>query len=136
MAAGEHQSSEQATGTAASRRFPTWVYGHGSEPDPRFTLANERTFLAWIRTSLALLAAGVALEALTLPLEPRLRLAASVLLLVLAMLVPLTGWWRWGQVERAMRRGRPLPSSPLTAVLAVGVCVVTALLLIALVIGP
>ena len=36
------------------RRFPARVYRAGTEPDPRFTLANERTFLAWIRTSLAL----------------------------------------------------------------------------------
>jgi putative membrane protein len=35
-------------------RFPRWVYGAGDEPDARFSLANERTFLAWIRTSLAL----------------------------------------------------------------------------------
>jgi putative membrane protein len=134
MAAGRHEPSEQAT-DAASRRFPTWVYGEGTEPDPRFTLANERTFLAWTRTSLALLAAGVALEAVELPLEPRLRRAASVLLLVLAMIVPVTGWWRWGRTERAIRRGRPLPSASLTAVVAVGLCVVTALLLAALVIG-
>ncbi|GAB14727.1 hypothetical protein ARGLB_075_00090 [Arthrobacter globiformis NBRC 12137] len=39
------------------------ILGGGNEPDPRFTLANERTFLAWIRTSLALLAGGVAVEA-------------------------------------------------------------------------
>jgi uncharacterized membrane protein YidH (DUF202 family) len=57
----------------------------GSEPDPRFTLANERTFLAWIRTALALTAGGVALEALTVPLLPGLRLAASLLLLVLGL---------------------------------------------------
>lgn len=31
----------------------------GEEPDPRFTLANERTFLAWTRTALALLASAV-----------------------------------------------------------------------------
>ena len=63
-------------------RFPRW---EGSEPDPRFTLANERTFLAWIRTALALTAGGVALEALTVPLLPGLRLAASLLLLVLGL---------------------------------------------------
>jgi putative membrane protein len=55
-------------------RFPRWVCGEGSEPDPRFTLANERTFLAWIRTALALPAGGVALEALTVSLLPGLRL--------------------------------------------------------------
>ena len=49
---------------AGDRRVPRRVYGVGDEPDVRFSLANERTFLAWVRTSLALLAAGVALEAL------------------------------------------------------------------------
>jgi putative membrane protein len=119
----------------AHRRFPAWGYRPGEEPDPRFSLANERTFLAWIRTSLALLAGGVALEALELPLDPRLRLAASVVLLALALLVPLAGWWHWGDTERAMRTGRPLPSAPLTAVVALGLAAVTALLLAALVVG-
>ena len=39
-------------------RFPATVYRHGTEPDPRFTLANERTLLAWIRTALGLIAGG------------------------------------------------------------------------------
>ena len=37
---------------------------HGHEPDYRFTLANERTFLAWIRTSLGLMAVGLAVAQL------------------------------------------------------------------------
>ena len=45
------------------RRWPRQVYAVGSEPDPRFTFANERTFLAWIRTALGFLAAGVAIAA-------------------------------------------------------------------------
>ncbi len=118
------------------RRFPAWVYQRGAEPDPRFTLANERTFLAWIRTCLALMAAGVALEALALPLQPGLRLAASVLLLVMALLVPLVGWWQWGRTERAMRQGEPLPASRLTGALAVGLVLVAAVVLVALLLGP
>ena len=39
--------------TDPERRWPSRVYAHGHEPDPRFSLANERTFLAWIRTALA-----------------------------------------------------------------------------------
>jgi len=47
------------------------------EPDYRFTLANERTFLAWQRTALGLLAAAVAVvhlvPDLTIPGAPRPR---------------------------------------------------------------
>lgn len=64
------------------RRYPAGLYSHGAEPDPRFSLANERTFLAWIRTSLALIAAGVALEAFVVNMPPGLRLAAALLLIV------------------------------------------------------
>ncbi|NDV10205.1 DUF202 domain-containing protein, partial [Rhodococcus sp. IEGM 248] len=46
-----------------STTFAARLLGGGTEPDPRFTLANERTFLAWIRTSLALFASGIAVEA-------------------------------------------------------------------------
>ena len=38
---------------ARVRRFPRGVFARGTDPDPRFTLANECTFLAWVRTSLA-----------------------------------------------------------------------------------
>lgn len=136
MTAGQQQTHEQRTESSSRRRFPSWVYRHGADPDVRFTLANERTFLAWIRTSLALVAAGVALEALALPLEPRLRLTASVLLLLLAMAVPPSAWGHWAHTEQAMRRSRPLPPSVLTAVLALGLFLVTALILAALVVGP
>lgn len=136
MTADQHDAAEGAAPAFSRRRFPSWVYQHGLDPDVRFTLANERTFLAWIRTSLALVAAGVALEALALPLEPRLRFTASVLLLVLAMLLPPSAWAHWAHTEGAMRRGRPLPPSMLTAVLAVGLFLVTALILAALVVGP
>lgn len=84
------------------RRFPRSIYGHGAEPDPRFTLANERTFLAWIRTSLALIASGVALEALGLPLHPGLRLAASLVLLALGLALPVVAWWHWGRVGKSV----------------------------------
>jgi putative membrane protein len=114
---------------AASSRFPRWVYGVGDEPDPRFSLANERTFLAWVRTSLAFSAAGVALEALSLPIHPGFRLAASLVLIVLGVVAAVQAWWRWGQVERAVRRGEPLPAPVLSVAVAAG-CVVTALLVL------
>lgn len=113
-------------------RFPRWVYEHGSEPDPRFSLANERTFLAWSRTALALIAAGVALEALAMPLEPALRAVAAALLLVLGAVLPLLSWWDWGRAERAMRVGAPLPSSHVRLPLAVGTSLVSVLVLLGL----
>jgi putative membrane protein len=103
------------------RRFPRRVYGGGTEPDVRFTLANERTFLAWIRTSLALIAGGVALEALGLSVHAGMRLAASLVLLALGMALPAQAWWHWGHVESAMRRGAHLPAPRLGLPLAVGV---------------
>lgn len=113
-----------------TRRFPRWVYDHGDEPDARFTLANERTFLAWTRTALALIAGGVALEAVSLPLEPTVRHAAALLLLVLGLAIPLLAWSGWARTERAMRERRSLPGSPVSAVLAAGVTLVAVLLTI------
>ncbi len=107
------------------------MFGRGSEPDVRFTLANERTFLAWTRTSLALIAGGVALEVLGLDLHPELRLAASLLLIVVGIVVPIVSWFGWMSAERALREGRPLPHSLLGPGLAVVVTVVGVLVLLA-----
>jgi putative membrane protein len=112
------------------RRFPSRVYEVGTEPDPRFTLANERTFLAWIRTALALIAGGVALDALALPLQPVLRLTASILLVVLGLVVPVLAWFTWGKVERALRCGSPLPGSSVALTLTIGIAVAGVLLVL------
>jgi inner membrane protein YidH len=117
----------------AEIRFPRWVYGRGTEPDPRFSLANERTFLAWIRTALALIAGGVALEALGLPIQTELRLAASLLSLGLGFAVPILAWVNWGAVERAMREQRPLPGSVVGLPVGVGVSVIAILLVLGVV---
>lgn len=114
----------------APRRFPRTVFAEGQEPDVRFTLANERTFLAWIRTALALIAGGVALEVLGLDLEPKLRLAASVVLILTGILTPVAAWFEWMRTERALRRSEPLPRSPLGVVLAVAVVTVGVLVLL------
>lgn len=113
-------------------RFPRWVYGVGDEPDPRFTLANERTFLAWMRTSLALSAAGVALEALEVPIPERIRLTCALVLIGLGLLVPVQAWFGWAATERAMRCTRPLPSPRLAPALALGTVLVGALVLVGL----
>jgi len=97
----------------------------------RFSLANERTFLAWTRTALALIAGGVALEALALDMYAPLRLAASMVLVIAGIVLPVIAWLDWAQVERAMRLGRPLPHPPTGIVLAVAVMAAGALILLA-----
>lgn len=82
----------------------------GSEPDYRFTLANERTFLAWLRTALALLAAGIAVQQLGEPLRPAwARAALSLLCVAMAAAASVGGVLRWRAVDRAMRRADALP---------------------------
>ncbi len=119
----------------STSRFPRWVYSQGTEPDPRFTLANERTFLAWIRTALALVAGGVALEALALPVRPGIRVAASVLLILLGLVVPVLAWFTWGSVERALRRGEPLPASRVALPVTIGTAAVALLVLVGILLG-
>lgn len=120
-------------GQDRDRRFPRGVYRHGTEPDARFSLANERTFLAWIRTALALLAGGVALESLGLGIHPGLRSAASLLLLVAGIATPVQAWFGWGHAERALRRGAPLPSALLALPIGVVVVVVGVLVFLGVV---
>ena len=92
---------------AVSRRLDV-----GDEPDPRFTLANERTFLAWARTALGALVAGLAVAEL-LGSEPQgERLALSIPLIVIAGVIGVLSYPRWRTLERALRLRRPLPYSP------------------------
>lgn len=103
------------------------------EPDYRFTLANERTFLAWIRTSLSLLAAAVALGHLLPDFGPDVvRKAGSVLLAVLATVTAASSVVRWRRVQTAVDHGLPLPRSMITWVLA-GVLLAIGVLVLVLV---
>ncbi len=101
------------------RRWPRRVYGTGDEPDPRFALANERTFLAWLRTSLGLMVAAVAVKAFG---RDGAQWAAAVLAL-LAVLVAAEAFPRWIRNERALRMRAPLPSTPVVVVSAAAVIV-------------
>ena len=102
------------------------------EPDPRFTLANERTFLAWVRTSLALLASGVAVEAFVPTGTGATRSLVAGTCVGLAGVICSGAFLRWMGTERALRLGRPLPTPGLAVALAVGVLVIAALVLVAL----
>jgi putative membrane protein len=95
------------------------------EPDYRLIFANERTFLAWQRTALGLLAAAVALVQLVPELTiPGARRSLGVGLAMLAVLTSGMGLLRWRQADRAMRRGDPLPRQPSPVYLAVGLILV------------
>ena len=100
----------------------------GSEPDPRFTYANERTFLAWNRTALALIAAGLAITSLLPEFHFHYgRRIIGVPLIALGAFLAFTSYRRWEDNERAMRLGEPLPASNLPRILAGGIALAAAL---------
>ena len=98
----------------------------GIEPDARFTFANERTFLAWIRTALALVAAGLAIVQLLPPFHGIRwgRHAIGVPLILLGAVVAVVSYLEWDANQRALRRGDPPRHSRLPSLLAIVVALV------------
>jgi putative membrane protein len=96
-----------------------------SEPDARFTFANERTFLAWTRTALAFIVAGLAIVQL-LPPFPRVPWGRHVLgvpLIVIGAIIAVVSYGQWVRSQQAMRRGEPLPGSILPKILAISITI-------------
>jgi putative membrane protein len=90
------------------------------DPDVRFSYANERTFLAWNRTSLALVTAGLAITQLLPPFDfPGGRRLIGLPLIALGTMTAFLSYRHWLANERAMRAKQPLPASPLPRLLAV-----------------
>ncbi len=115
MGCEQERARQDATG-GATEEF---------EPDYRFTLANERTFLAWLRTALALLAAAVAVVQLVPDFGfPGARHIAGGLLAAMAMLTAGAGLRRWERVDHAIRRGLPLPRLRTPRMLAAGLVLI------------
>ncbi|NNH72729.1 DUF202 domain-containing protein [Nocardia uniformis] len=107
---------------------PTPAEPDEMEVDYRFTLANERTFLAWTRTALGLLAAGVAVHELVRPFRHHgVRTAVGMSCIVLATIVAVGAYGRWRHVAAAMRRGDPLPDTVLVPILAAGIALISVL---------
>jgi putative membrane protein len=107
----------------------------GTEPDPRFTFANERTFLAWSRTALALVVAGLGIVQLLPPFPgvPAGRHLLGLPLIALGAVLATTAYVEWVRSQRALRRGDPLPNSVLPWILAAtvtGIAVIAAIVLL------
>lgn len=96
----------------------------GNGNDPRYSLANERTFLAWIRTSLGLLAAAAGLLAIDLPWPELAVQGMASLLAVVAGISVFLAWARWRKVEDAIAHDHPMPESRAHVFLAVTVVAV------------
>ena len=113
----------------ADDRRPRSVYGVGTEPDARFSLANERTALAWVRTGVGLVAGGVALTSFStfadLPRLVDLVAAASCLVGAACAVYALVSWRR---NERALRLREPLPAPGGVPVLVTGVILLAVLI--------
>ena len=107
------------------------------EPDVRFSFANERTFLAWIRTALGLMTAGLAITQLFPQFDfPGGRRLIGLPLIALGVLIAVFSFTTWRQNESAMRWRRPLPKSPLPRIVAVVVSIVAILSLILAILDP
>jgi len=109
---------------ASSARRERRLEQNGSDPDPRFTFANERTFLAWNRTALALIAAGLAAAQFLKFNLHGLRLIIAVPLIVLGAALAFASYLHWEDSERAMRLRQPLHYSWMPRVLTGGIAVI------------
>jgi len=123
------EGSGDASGAPGSGGSRVWLRslvppdprGAGEEPDYRFTLANERTFLAWIRTALALAAGGLGAIALLPEMTGSEPLGLG--LLTMSFVMAASSYRRWVHNEAAMRLGTPLYASRLPMLIAIGTAV-------------
>ncbi len=97
------------------------------DPDARFLLANERTLLAWMRTTLALEATGIAL----LHFVPGLDVdgAIGLGLILLGALSGWVGYRRYRAADNAIRRNQLPPRSYAPEAVALGLVLLSLFLL-------
>ncbi|MFZ3496536.1 YidH family protein [Streptomyces sp. 5.8] len=114
---------------------PARVRDEGETPDYRFSLANERTFLAWIRTALALIGGGFAVDQFLPDLRWAVRVGMAIALLAVGAACALRAVNHWVRCERAMRRGEDLPMSRFPVVLSLGVGLVAVAMVVVVLLG-
>jgi putative membrane protein len=114
---------------------PARIGREGATPDYRFSLANERTFLAWLRTSLALIGGGFAVDQFLPDLRWAWRTGLALGLLAAGVLCALRSVNHWVRCERAMRRGEDLPVSRFPALLSIGVALVAVAMVVVVLAG-
>ena len=105
------------------------VTSSGSHPDLRFSLANERTFLAYVRTALAVLAGGVAV--IGYAPDRRIALGAGLGLLAVGFVALIGGYARWRHIDKAIAADRPIETSSLPVIITVTLSVTVAVALVA-----
>ena len=130
MTDSPHRHEDHAADPHADAAVPA-----ETEPDARFTFANERTFLAWSRTALALVVGGLAIVQLLppFPAVPWGRHILGVPLIVLGAVIAAAGYAEWVRNQHALRRGTPLPRSLLPQILAgtiIGVAIIAAVIVL------
>ncbi|MEU2605158.1 YidH family protein [Streptomyces albus] len=126
---------DRLSGTLRLWFSPQRLREEGTTPDYRFSLANERTFLAWIRTSLALVAGGIAVDQFLTGLRWGARTTVAIVLLAGAALCAVRAVNHWVRCERAMRRGEDLPASRFPVLLATGTAAAAVLVIAVVVLG-
>lgn len=88
---------------------PLWLRV-GQRPDYRFSLANERTFLAWVRTSLALIAGAIGIDQFVSNLgNVMTRNVIALFLLAASVMVSASAYRHWASTEKAMRLNLEMP---------------------------
>lgn len=102
--------------------------------DYRFTLANERTFLAWIRTALAFMAGGIGIDQLAADLAPAVyRIGLVIGMSLTAAGLAWYGYRRWAANESAIGANLALPPPRLLLWLSTGLAVGMVLTLLVMV---
>jgi putative membrane protein len=115
---------------------PRGWWQEGEDPDPRFSLANDRTFLAYVRTSLGLLAGALATAALASAVPRGIRLTLALLLVAVALALLVAGYLQWRLREYRMRLGAPLGRPWVPTLVTVALALVCGLVAAVAVLAP